>query len=223
MSLSEEEGGEDFGGGWGCWELPGSAQPQSHGVGVPILGQCFCPAPALPNVGFCLHRGPASWSIGRLQPLKINLLLKKKRCIFEVKRVMIFHLADSNSLKGGQNRQEAREHTSFARHPARRCRMPFLDPAPFRSGLISRKQPHQNISPTCRLPACENPTVKLRPGRRMKSAVRLPGWKWGCKGEGSLQPPKKESRHFLGLVLGWESGESPLSRCVGGARVKCSV
>ena len=34
---------------------------------------------------------------------------------------------------------------------------------------------------------------------------------------------EKEPRHFLSLVLGWESGKSLMGHCVRGIRVNCSV
>lgn len=116
---------------------------------------------------------------------------------FEVKRVMVFHLADVSFPKGGQDCQEARVQVALNSgvppSPDTQPAVPRTVPGS-RSAFLRahfEKWPQQTNSPTCRLPGCENPAGRLWPGRAMKSAGQFPGM---AGDEGNLWPPGKEPK-----------------------------
>lgn len=147
MSLSErEERGEDLGGGCGCWEQL-----------APWCWDAHPQAVLLPGSGTAerwLLFSPRARLTGRPRLLKINLLLTKAACPvhFEVRRAMIFHLADSDFLKGSQTSQEARAQAAM---PS--LLLPNAIPGSHLVLLRAhfKTQPHQNNSSTCCLPICK--------------------------------------------------------------------
>lgn len=142
--------------------------------------------------------------MGRPRPPKINLSLKKnpsKPCLvhFKVKRVMIFHLADSNFLKGGQSCWEARGQAALSSLlcPAPGPPLPNAIPASravllrahFAETTTSKQQP--DLPPSClRKPNCQIVAGQDNNDNNNKLSG-FPGGSGGAMagGEGSLRPP----------------------------------